>query len=376
VHAPLTSDPGHPADGAAPPRPGRRWWQPSSDPDLPRITAKRAYTEVLFVFAAFFSVGIVGAALLLGNRYEDPFSGGSWALYGPAVLQVVMEIGLAVVVVVLLADRRGVKPATFGLQWPRLDDGRFAVSRTVRVVAWALFALIVGGVINAALQTGHLPLGQQSGPELIFGVFDSIQAGVIEELVVLAFVVVTLRQAGRPWWEVTAVALVLRGSYHIYYGPGVVGILVWAALYYWTYLRTRQLVPLMVCHAGWDMVGFLSGRWPGIAIGAMILVLAIWIAAPILWLVERNDKPAPIGVWVHPYQGHPGWGGAPWPGPGQTGVPPRGGNGAAWSGEARPGMPSPWPPPGWHPDPAGVNRWRWWDGHRWTEHVSHHSRAG
>jgi hypothetical protein len=26
-------------------------------------------------------------------------------------------------------------------------------------------------------------------------------------------------------------------------------------------------------------------------------------------------------------------------------------------------------PPGWHPDPWGTGRWRYWDGSRWTEHV-------
>ena len=28
------------------------------------------------------------------------------------------------------------------------------------------------------------------------------------------------------------------------------------------------------------------------------------------------------------------------------------------------------PPPGWHPDPYGAHRYRWWDGHRWTEQIS------
>ena len=28
------------------------------------------------------------------------------------------------------------------------------------------------------------------------------------------------------------------------------------------------------------------------------------------------------------------------------------------------------PPPGWHPDPYGVHRYRWWDGNRWTEQIS------
>ncbi len=125
---------------------------------------------------------------------------------------------------------------------------------------------------------------------MFFSVFDSIQAGVIEELVVLAFVVVTLRQAGRPWWEVTLVALVLRGSYHIYYGPGVFGILVWAALYYWIYLRFRSLIPMMVCHVAWDAVGFLSQRWSVVAGFGILTAVGLWIAAPITWLVERSAK--------------------------------------------------------------------------------------
>jgi Protein of unknown function (DUF2510) len=37
-------------------------------------------------------------------------------------------------------------------------------------------------------------------------------------------------------------------------------------------------------------------------------------------------------------------------------------------------QPDPYPPqgfvpPGWHPDPSGQHRLRWWDGTRWTEHA-------
>jgi hypothetical protein len=319
------------------------WWGPSPDPDLPSIGAKRAYTEVLFVYLVFFLAGIMAAVLILANRSKDLPTNGSWGIYMVNAVNEIAQIGLAVAVVLLLGARRAVKPATLGLRLPRHPDGRLAVSQSIRISAWCFFAIIAGNLVNYALQTGHLPNNQANAPQLIFGVVEAVQAGVVEELVVLAFVVVSLRQAGRPWWEVTAVALVLRGAYHVYYGPGVFGILIWAALFFWLYVRFRQLLPLIVCHAVWDAVAFLSQATTAVVVAGELLVVGLWITAFILWLIERNDsgagrvaQPAAVGV---------------------TGPPPE----TQWYGH---------PPAGWHPDPAGLNRWRWWDGHRWTEHVS------
>ena len=289
---------------------------------------------MLLVFAGFFLTGVVSAGILLGGHYRNPVTNGSWSDYAPEFVDVLAQTGLAIAVVLLLSSRRGVTPGTLGLELPRRDDGHLAGGQATRILAWAIFAEVLGGVINAALQTGHYPTSQPNAPELIFATAASIQAGVVEELVVLAFAVVTLRQAGRPLWEVTIVVLVLRGSYHIYYGPGVLGILVWAALFYWIYLRTGNVLVLMVAHAGWDAVGFLSQRWPGVAGVGVLFAIAIWIAAPVTWLVGRN-RLSPSGRW-------------------------------------RPAEPAPsvLPPAGWQPDPAGVYRWRWWDGQRWTDHVS------
>ncbi len=361
-----------PGPASPPPAPARPWWAPAPDPVLAPIGARRAYTEVLLVFAAFFLAGILAASLLLAGRYRNALDTASWAAYGNQAVDVAAQIGLALAVVLMLAARRGVSAAALGLRVPRTAGGRVAVSRSIRIAAWGLFALIAGGIVNAALQTGHLPTGAPTAPELLFGMVDSVQAGVIEELVVLAFVVVTLRQARRPWWEVTVVALLLRGSYHIYYGPGVLGILLWAALYYWTYLRFRELLPLMVCHAGWDIVGFLSQRWPAVSGVAVLVVAVVWISALILWLSERNNGPLP--ATLQGGRGLHGDRGAGRPGPG---APPPEGRSAPpvpsppTGGRTAPVAPSP-PPPGWHPDPAGYNRWRWWDGERWTEHVSSH----
>jgi uncharacterized protein len=329
------------------------WWSIGPDPVLPAISTKRAYFEVLFVFLVMFATGILAAGLLLAGRYKDLQTNGNWALYSTQIVGVLAQIGIAVALVLLLGERRGVTTRTLGLTLPRREDGGVAFGRLTRIAAWCIFALVVGGIINAVLQSGHLPTAQTNTAAIFFAAFDSIQAGVIEELVVLAFVVVTLRQAGRPWWEVTLIALVLRGSYHIYYGPGVFGILVWAALYYWIYLRFRSLIPMMVCHIAWDAVGFLSQRWGVIALLGVLTALGLWIAAPISWLVERSNRQQALagaaGGWI-----------------------PAPGNGLAWPAKSPTVQPGA-PPPGWHPDPSGANQWRWWDGYRWTEHVSGHA---
>lgn len=309
----------------------RHWWAISADPELPPIGAGRAYAEVLFAYLAFFSVGIIAAGLLLGGRSKDLPNTGSWGVYMTSAVQTVTQIGLAVAVVLLLASRRGVSPAALGLRVPRRPNGTFAAGQTVRIVAWVFLAIILGDILNALLQSGGYPQSTPNAPELIFSAFDAAQAGIIEELVVLAFVVVTLRQARRPWWEVTVVALVLRGAYHIYYGPGVVGILLWAALMYWIYLRFRQVVPMMATHAVYDATLFIGQRFHLVVGIGLLAVIGIFIAAGVSWLAERDSAPStPIAAG---------------------------------------------PAPGWYPDPAGYNCWRWWDGRTWTHHVSHHQNA-
>jgi hypothetical protein len=332
---------------------GAHWWSIAPDPVLPAISTKRAYFEVLFVFLVMFATGILAAGLLLAGHYKDLQTNGNWALYSTQIVAVLTQIAIAVALVLLFGERRGVTTRTLGLTLPRNDDGTVASGRLVRIGAWCILALVLGGVINAVLQSGHLPTAQTNAAAMLFSAFDSLQAGVIEELVVLAFVVVTLRQAGRPWWEVTLVALVLRGSYHIYYGPGVFGILVWAALYYWIYLRFRSLIPMMVCHVAWDAVGFLSQRWSFVALVGVLAAIGLWIAGPITWLVERSNKPRALAITGG------GWVTAP-------------DDAGAWTASGPPVVASS-APPGWHPDPSGANQWRWWDGYRWTEHVSGHN---
>jgi len=331
------------------------WWSAAPFAQLPPIGAARAYAEVLGVFAAFFATGVIAAVLSLDGYSKYLLSRGSWGVFGPAAVQAVTQAGLAVVVVLCLSARRRVRPADLGWRLERRSDGSVDVAKMVRIAAWAAVALVSGGFINAALQTGQLKL-RTNTPELVFGVFDSLNAGIVEELVVLAFVVITLKQAGRPLWEIVAVALVLRASYHIYYGPGVVGILVWAAMYLWIYLRFRNLPVLVAAHFAWDLVSFLGQAAPWLVGVAVLVGLALVVAAPITWLAQRPPRVAEVACASGGPQPH-----------GSPSSPV----GTAYSaGDQR----GPWPggsfPPGWYPDPYHQAQWRWWDGQGWSAHVA------
>jgi Type II CAAX prenyl endopeptidase Rce1-like len=317
----MTSDPGG-SLGAAP-RARRRWWSALPPPPTKPISARRAYTEVLLLFAAAFGSGVIAAADSVAGR-TVPNPGGSWTLYGPAAVGEVGAAAITAVAVILLAARRGITPRALGLSWRPGTDGaaqRYGAGRAVRVIGWAVLAIVLGGVINSALASGHFPKPHEPGlASFAYGVAGALNAGVVEELVVLAFTISTLRQARRPLPEIVLVALLLRCSYHIYYGPGVLGIAVWAALFIWIYLRTRQLLPLILVHFGWDVLGSLTPSFPnapkavlGLAgLGILVLLGALYLTALISWLIERSElaaatrPPGPPGPpWTGAYPSPP-----------------------------------------------------------------------
>lgn len=271
-------------------RPARpHWWSIQEPPPAGRISARRAYLEVLGVFAAFFAASIVAGGETLARRYPAPV--GSWAVFTPATISELAMAALAVAVTVLLSGRRGITPRSLGLGLPRKADGGVAVAASFRIGVWAIMALVLGGVITSALATGQLAQpASKDYSYLMYATAASISAGVVEETVVLAFVVTTLRQAGRPLAEVLAVAVVLRCSYHDYYGPGVVGIAVWAALFVWLFLRAGSVIPLVVVHFLWDWTIFWAERWHWVNAARVIGALLLLVAATATWLAEVSKR--------------------------------------------------------------------------------------
>jgi hypothetical protein len=276
------------------------WWSLAPVPvPTPRISARRAYTEAIGVYLAFFGASIVAAAATLTNwKITNPEG---WWVTGSDGLNELAQAGLAVTVVVLLAGRRGRSPADIGLAATRAQGGP-GLSSGIRIAAWAAGALVAGSIVTSILATGHFPFGQHSAANVVLDLSAALNAGVVEELVVLGFLVTTLEQAGRPRSEIAVVALVARGGYHIYYGPGAIGILIWAATFLWLFWRFRSVVPMIIVHIGWDAMAFL-GVVSHVFDGLLVLsILALFVTAVALWFADRNAvRPPRLGE-------HGGWG--------------------------------------------------------------------
>ncbi|MEH6373900.1 CPBP family glutamic-type intramembrane protease [Streptomyces sp. KLMMK] len=77
---------------------------------------------------------------------------------------------------------------------------------------------------------------------------------VLEELVIVAAVVLLTRRAGLPLWTAYTISISLRVATHLYLGaPGLAAILLGAAGVA-LYIHTQRLLPLMLAHLIYDLL--------------------------------------------------------------------------------------------------------------------------
>lgn len=82
---------------------------------------------------------------------------------------------------------------------------------------------------------------------------------VVEEVVILGFVLLRLQQAGMSPGRAIAISAVVRGAYHLYQGfGGFVGNLVMGLLFGWLFYRWRRVAPMVVAHFLIDAVAFVG----------------------------------------------------------------------------------------------------------------------
>lgn len=232
---------------------------PVPEPTLER----RILREEIFVVL---SLSLLASAVYsLLNLLEGPVRGAtvtSVAQVGLLRQLIGFAFGLAPVWLVLHLLRRANESAsTIGLERPILRDDWLHGA--------ALFAVVgAGGLVMylAAVQLGINRFVVPVPPEghwwtVPVIVLTALAAALLEEVVVLGYLVTRLRQlAWRPEAALAASAL-LRGSYHLYQGwGGFLGNVAMGVLFGIPFLRRGRLWPMVIAHFLLDLfagVGYL-----------------------------------------------------------------------------------------------------------------------
>src|SRR5580692_10417823 len=162
-----------------------------------------------------------------------------------------IAIALAPVLLVFyLLARAGERPSSIGLD----------ASQPGKDLAWGagLAALIGGaglGLYLIAYRAGvELNVVAENLPDVWWRfpvlVLSAAQNGILEEVIVVGYLLSRLQKLGVHPAAAIAISAVIRGSYHLYQGMGVI-----FGLFYYRY---RRIAPLIIAHTLIDAVTFIG----------------------------------------------------------------------------------------------------------------------
>ncbi|MET8503226.1 type II CAAX endopeptidase family protein [Streptomyces sp. NPDC004787] len=180
----------------------------------------------------------------------------AWQLFGIATALV----PVALVAHLLLregAGARGLRAIGFDRTRPWPDLGRGAlVAAGIGSAGLAFYLAARAAGFNLTVVPESLPDVWWKYPVLILS---AIQNSVLEEVIVVGYLLRRLDQLGWSPRASLAASSVLRGSYHLYQGiGGFVGNLVMGVVFVWLYRRWGRVGPLVVAHALLDIVAFVG----------------------------------------------------------------------------------------------------------------------
>jgi membrane protease YdiL (CAAX protease family) len=169
--------------------------------------------------------------------------------------------GLMPVLLVLVLLSRDPGTAGFGIGLNRRPSRRdllqgvgFAalIGLPGLVLVWAAHQLGV----SANLAVVDVPDTWYRVPLLLL---QAAQDGVLEEIVVVGYLLTRLRQLGWSNGRALGASAVLRGSYHLYQGlGGFAGNFVMGLIFAWWFQRTRRVLPLVIAHVLLDVFAFVG----------------------------------------------------------------------------------------------------------------------
>lgn len=240
--------------------------RPAAPVQISETTRRDLVLETWFVMLALLVPWTISAVLTLVLHLETgtqltqlP----SYAPHHPAVNIIVgllsyLPVAAVVPLALLLLARTGQRPAEIGLTSLRWPDFGVAVG----LAAAAYGCEIVLAIPLAPLSREHSALLNTTGPlhvpvyYLVFGLSMSLITAVAEETAVNAYLLTRLDQLGWSPGRALLLSLVLRTSYHVYYGVGVILTLPFGYFVTRSFQKHRRLARPILAHFLYDAVTF------------------------------------------------------------------------------------------------------------------------
>lgn len=227
--------------------------------------------ELFAVFAVSLGASALNALLnLVGSLLRRQSLNSQQALIvGPLAVNNWLDLALQlaaiaeslapVVLVFYLLARTGEGPSDMGLDasQPGTDAARGA----------ALAAVIGGAGLGLYLAAHHLNASLTVVPEALPAVWwripvlilSAAQNGILEEILVIGYLLRRLDQLGWTPWKAIACSAILRGSYHLYQGFGAfLGNAVMGVIFGYLYRRWGRVTPLIIAHTLIDAATFVG----------------------------------------------------------------------------------------------------------------------
>ncbi len=238
----------------------------------PRLPARTLREEVLVVLSLSLLASAVYAIISLTEAPLKGVTVHSVPQVGLPRQLAGFTFGLAPVWLVwYLVRRNGEGTGAIGLAWDR--PGPDLARGLALFVVTGLAGL---GVYLAAVALGVNrfvvpvpPLGHWWTVPVLF--LSAIETALVEEVIVVAYMITRLRQLGATGAAALGVSALLRATYHLYQGwGGFLGNLALGLLFGFVFVRTRRAWPLVIAHLLVDAVagiGYLLFRehLPGFA---------------------------------------------------------------------------------------------------------------
>jgi membrane protease YdiL (CAAX protease family) len=227
-------------------------------------------SELLLVLAVSLGASAVYALLsLIRSSLRGPLNQQSSTVIGSRadnawldLAYQLVDVAVGVVPVLLVAHfllRNRESVADLGLDRDRVgwDLGRgLALAAVVGGTGLGLYLAARGLGLNTTVAVTTLDATWWRDPVLVLA---AAQNALLEEVVVLGYVLHRLRQLGWSWERSAVASSLLRGSYHLYQGiGGFVGNAVMGLLFCWLYRRWGRLAPFVVAHTVIDVVAFVG----------------------------------------------------------------------------------------------------------------------